>query len=125
MKPVFILILSLFPFLSKAQGSVEVVMSPELEQIIARAAVYHQETDERNGYRIQILYSSVRDDVYKEKASLYKEFPEIPSYVDYEQPHYKLKLGNFSTRLEATFYLQQVIASRPGAFIVRDRIKSN
>ena len=125
MRPFFILILSLLPLFSEAQGSVEVVMSPDLEQIISRAAVYHMETDERNGYRIQILYSSVRDDVYREKAALYKEFPEIPSYVDYEQPHYKLKLGNFGTRLEATFYLQQVIAIRPGAFIVRDRVKSN
>lgn len=110
--------------IARAQQAPEVVMTDELEDMIRKSGMYYRESDERNGYRLQIMYSSVRDEVYKEKAALYKEFPELPSYVDYEQPHFKLKLGDFSDRLEATYYLQQVIANRPGAFIVKDRVKS-
>lgn len=55
---------------------------------------------------------------------MYTQFPELSSYVEYEQPYYKLRLGDFKTRLEATYYLQQVITLYPGAFIVKDKIKT-
>jgi hypothetical protein len=84
---------------------------------------YNRKREFADGFRIQIMYTDVRDDVYKSKGAMYKEFPDLASYVEYEQPYYKLRLGDFKTRLEATYYLQQVVALYPGAFIVRDKIK--
>jgi hypothetical protein len=84
---------------------------------------YNRKREFADGFRIQIMYTDVRDDVYKSKGTMYKEFPDLASYVEYEQPYYKLRLGDFKTRLEATYYLQQVVALYPGAFIVRDKIK--
>ncbi|MFM2307359.1 MAG: hypothetical protein RLZZ367_2028 [Bacteroidota bacterium] len=84
---------------------------------------YNHKREFSDGYRIQIMYTDVRDEVYKSKANLYKEFADLASYVEYEQPYYKLRVGDFKTRLDATYYLQQVITLYPGAFIVRDKIK--
>lgn len=84
---------------------------------------YNHRKEFSEGYRIQITYTDVRDEVYKSKGAMYKEFPELASYVEYEQPYYKLRLGNFRSRLEATFFLHQIVNSYPGAFIVKDKIK--
>lgn len=84
---------------------------------------YNHKREFSDGYRIQIMYTDVRDEVYKSKANLYKEFADLASYVEYEQPYYKLRVGDFKTRLDATYYLQQVVTLYPGAFIVRDKIK--
>lgn len=84
---------------------------------------YNRKKEFTEGYRIQITYTDVRDEVYQSKGTMYKEFPELASYVEYEQPYYKLRLGDFKTRLEATHFLQQVIPLYTGAFIVRDKIK--
>lgn len=85
--------------------------------------VYNSKREFGEGFRVQIMYTDVREDVYRSKAAMYKEFAELASYVEYEQPYYKLRLGDFKTRLEATYYLQQIAALYPGAFIVRDKIK--
>ena len=84
---------------------------------------YNRKREFAEGFRIQIMYTDVRDEVYQSKGAMYKEFSDLSSYVEYEQPYYKLRLGDFKSRLEATYYLQQVIALYPGAFIVRDKIK--
>lgn len=84
---------------------------------------YNLTKEFNEGYRIQITYTDVRDDIYKSKGDMYREFPQLVSYVEYEQPYYKLRMGDFKTRLEASYYLQQIVALHPGAFIVKDKIK--
>lgn len=84
---------------------------------------YNRKREFAEGFRIQIMYTDVRDEVYQSKGAMYKEYPDLSSYVEYEQPYYKLRLGDFKSRLEATYYLQQVVTLYPGAFIVRDKIK--
>ena len=54
---------------------------------------------------------------------MYKDFPDLKSYVEYEEPYYKLRVGDFKTRLEATYFLQQVTTLYAGAFIVKDKIR--
>ncbi len=84
---------------------------------------FNRKKEYYEGYRIQVNYTNVRDEVYQSKGAMYKQFPELASYVEYEQPYYKLRIGDFKTRLQATYYLQQVILLYPGAFIVKDKIK--
>lgn len=94
-----------------------------ITELRERYIEYNGKKEYIDGYRIQITYTNVRDEVYQGKAAMYRQFPELTSYVEYEQPYYKLRLGDFKTRLEATYYLQQVIPLYPGSFIVKDKIK--
>ncbi len=107
-----------------SENKYKLVADPQINKLVESYKEYNRKKEFNEGYRIQITYTDVRTDVYNSKASTYKEFPELASYVEYEQPYYKLRLGDFTTRLEATRYLQQVIAFYPGAFIVRDKIKA-
>jgi hypothetical protein len=75
------------------------------------------------GYRIQLSSSEDRATAYDKKARLYQQFPGLKSYVTYEQPYFRLRLGDFTDRLTATFYLMKIITLYPEAFIVRDFIK--
>jgi hypothetical protein len=100
------------------------VQSYEISSLLKRYDEFNKKRDITEGYRIQITYSDIREDIYKSKSMLYHQFPDLGSYVEYEQPYFKLRLGDFTTRLEATYYLQQTIALYPGAFIVKDKIKT-
>jgi hypothetical protein len=100
-----------------------VIQNESLAVLMGKYKAYNKEVDFTDGYRVQIMFTDVRDDVYKSKGVLYNQFPEIKSYVEYEQPYYKLRVGDFKTRLEATYYLQQIIPLYGSAFIVRDKIK--
>lgn len=106
------------------ENNFKVIADPQISSLLYKYKEYNLKKEFNEGYRIQITYTDVRTDVYNSKAATYKEFPELASYVEYEQPYYKLRVGDFKTRLEATYYLQQVITLHPGAFIVRDKIKA-
>ena len=84
---------------------------------------YNRKKEFTDGYRIQIMYTDIRTDAYKNKGQMYKDFPDLKSYVEYEEPYYKLRIGDFKTRLEATYFLQQVTTLYAGAFIVKDKIR--
>ncbi len=47
-------------------------------------------------------------------------YPDTPTYLSYDAPYYKLKAGNFRTRLEASAFLSQIQNDYPNAFVVRD-----
>lgn len=108
---------------TSANKNLSVHQDAEVTELLSEYKSYNAKRDTRDGYRIQITYTDIRDDVYKSKGSMYKQFPELASYVEYEQPYFKLRIGDFKTRLDAAYYLQQVIVLYPGAFIVKDKIK--
>ncbi|MBK8658801.1 MAG: SPOR domain-containing protein [Bacteroidetes bacterium] len=110
---------------STAPAHYTVYQSESIGDLVSRYKSFNQKREGVDGYRVQISYTDVREDAYKGKAAMYREFPDLKSYVEYEQPYYKLRVGDFKTRLEATYYLQQIIALYPGAFIVKDKVKLN
>ena len=81
--------------------------------------------DLMQGYRIQIMNSSNREDAYEKKAKVYRHFSKFKGYIVYDQPYYKLRIGDFETKLEARKFLNEVIQIFSTAFIVRDEIKIN
>ncbi|MFN8285507.1 MAG: SPOR domain-containing protein [Chitinophagales bacterium] len=102
--------------------NLSVQQDSSLSRLMSEYKAYNHLKDATDGYRIQVTYTDIRTEAYNSKGQMYKEFPELKSYVEYDQPYYKLRLGDFKTRLEATYYLQQVIILYPGAFIVKDKI---
>ncbi|HTO16245.1 MAG TPA: SPOR domain-containing protein [Edaphocola sp.] len=57
------------------------------------------------GYRIQIYSGPNREKARQVKIDFMKRFPSVRSYISYEVPHYKIKVGDFKSRHEAAeFY---------------------
>ena len=49
-------------------------------------------------------------------------FPDVAAYRTYSNPFFKVTVGDFRTKSEATRLLQQVKGSFPSAFIVKETI---
>jgi len=75
-----------------------------------------------HGYRIQIAASNDRNKVYKLKGQFYNNYQDIKSYVHYQQPNFKLKVGNYRTKLEAQKVLLEINTYYRDAFIVYEEI---
>jgi len=82
------------------------------------------------GWRVQI-YSSNNQLVAKQEAEQLKERLEkeltVPIYLDFIQPFWKVRVGNFLTAEEAKAYREQLIEQFPElqaeSYPVRDQIK--
>ncbi|MCW3125192.1 MAG: hypothetical protein JWO03_850 [Bacteroidetes bacterium] len=96
---------------------------PRIAELMDIYKLYSKKNDLADGYRLQISFSNDRQEVYNNKAKVYKDFPSDRAYVEYEQPYYKLRIGDFASRLQAYEKLNDVIKKYPGAFVVRDKVR--
>lgn len=74
------------------------------------------------GYRIQLISSSERSVVAKVKSDFGMSFPDVPSYMPYISPTYRVRVGDFLTREEAIAACARIRAVYEGAFIVEEEV---
>jgi len=78
------------------------------------------------GFRIQMYWgNSLRTDYLRAKRlgdKVVGAFPELKSYVSFDQPHWRCRVGDFKTRAGAARYLERMRKIAPEAMIVRSEI---
>lgn len=77
------------------------------------------------GFRVRIFFDNKQDARVHSgnvAGSFAGRFPDIPVYRTYENPYFKVTVGDFRTKSEATVELKRVETEFPSAFIVRETI---
>jgi len=74
------------------------------------------------GFRVQIHFGQNRNDASQAKTDFGLKCPGYSSYLTYQQPYFKVCVGDFRTKLEAVRALNYIKKNYPGAFVVRDKI---
>lgn len=129
-----LLILMIITVSASAQkDSVGVVVhkDPRIDLLVKKQIEYNEVTTREarrfvQGYRILIMNTNDRVKASNAKTKLYEEFPELRSYLQWQAPFFKLKLGDFTTREEADDFLESVKRVFPsGVYVVRDIIEVN
>ncbi|HVB03053.1 MAG TPA: SPOR domain-containing protein [Chitinophagaceae bacterium] len=107
-------------------GHVTVKVDPRLDTLIQRQiayntlALYHLQ-----GFRVEVLITMSRSKAEEAKASMMTQFPQFRTYLLYQAPYYKVRVGDFSSR-EAAAPLQDAISKLypEGVFTVPDLINA-
>lgn len=79
-----------------------------------------------NGFRVQIYSDSGNQSklrTQRRQAEFARRYPDVPSYITFDAPEFKLRVGNFRTRLDARRFLETIAREYEGAFIVVDLIQ--
>jgi hypothetical protein len=78
--------------------------------------------EERQGFRVQIFASTVEQSAKEVENKARFEFSEN-IYLTYEPPNYKVRVGDFVSRVEADLVRQKAISlGYKGAWVVADKI---
>jgi predicted nucleotidyltransferase len=77
------------------------------------------------GYRIQIAFSSDKSDVSISESKFISIFPNYSDrvYTLYQQPYWKLRVGDYNREIDAMFMLDEIRNQFPNAYLVKDYIK--
>lgn len=78
-----------------------------------------------NGYRIVIFMSNsqtARRDAVAAQENFTALFPQEQSYLSYENPYFKVAVGNCTTKEEAIILLGRLRGTFPKAFIMHENI---
>lgn len=74
------------------------------------------------GYRVMVYTGNNRDEANKVKERVYKLLPHTDVYVIYDQPTFRIKAGDFLTKLEAEMALARLKKEYAGALIIKDQV---
>ncbi len=80
-----------------------------------------------SGFRVQIFMDSgsqARLRTQRARADFERKYPDIKAYITYDEPNFKLRVGDFRTRLEARRFIEQISQDYPpeSVYIVIDTI---
>ena len=111
-----------------SSASVVVNKDPRIDMLVNKQIEINEVTTRNSrraapGYRILVISSNDRNKVIQAKTKMYQEFPELKTYMMYQSPFFRLKVGNFKERTDAEEYLPRIQRYYPtGVYIVTDTI---
>ena len=116
---------------AQTKGKVVVARDPLFDTLLAKRAMLNRGGGSSSGggaytsnygYRLQIYSGSNRNAAYAAQAKFNREFPEMRTYISYREPNFKVKAGDFRSRLEAEKMKAQLQSTFSAMFIVSERI---
>lgn len=89
-----------------------------------------QSTQTTSGYRVQVFSSNAqrtaKADAFKIEKTLREEFPDLPVYLNYTSPFWKVRVGDFKTYKEAQEFRSILIDAFPNlrseTYTVKDTV---
>ena len=123
MKTILLLFCFLLPFPVFAQeGSITVVQDSGVKRVLKLYQTFARERRAISGYRVQLGSSGNRQVLMDVKAKFLQIYPDVGAYIQYQQPQFKLRVGDFRSRAEADAFLEELLFSFSSGFIVPDKI---
>lgn len=106
--------------------NISVVQSPTIGNLVEEHKKANTKIGTISGFRIQLFFDSGNDSKSNAEATKIKfstQYPEVPVYLLYKEPNFKVRVGDYRTRSEARGFLKQIAAEYPSAFVIKDEIK--
>ena len=83
----------------------------------------YTETFKLEGFRVQIYSGNKKQPAREARLKFSRVYRKTKAYEVYEQPYFKVRVGDFKTKMEALKFKNDLIKHFPNCFIVKDDIK--
>ena len=125
-----ILFLSVFPFFINAQNDTTFSSNTEIisvneKGIDALVGKYEHILKAKNGvdgWRVQLKFKAKEAEILQLKLKFIRLYPNIPVLLEYEEPYYRIRVGNCRTKLEAIKIKHSIKKHFPDAYPVPEII---
>ncbi len=129
---IVIIVFILFVSKSFAADTIIVHKDPRLDMFTEKQSAVNKLASKmtRNGmykgYRLQVLNTRQREDAFNLKSELLQKFPSEQTYVLFQSPYFKVRIGNFLRKSDALSFKKKFLKSyAQDAYIVEDAIEYN
>ena len=110
---------------AQSHGSVNIEQDDRIESLISKQRQLYKLDSSFNGYRIHV-FMEIGNEALKHaeevKKQFEKAFPDIPIYLTYAEPYFRLRAGDFRNRVEAEKCLRRIKPRFKEAFVTTDMI---
>lgn len=115
---------SIFSVLSKDGSNVTVSQDASITTAMA-SHVSSNKSKNISGYRVRIFFDNKQNSRGESEAAMRRfqgAFPGVPAYRSFTNPFFKVTVGDFRTKSEATQLLNSLKGMFPNAFLVKESI---
>lgn len=108
-----------------ADTTTGIIADQRLELLVEKHIQINLALQTMEGFRIQIFSDSGINSKAKAQAFLDEfkaKFPGQGAYLSFKSPNYKVRIGDFRTKLDAQRFLIELTADYPNSFIIEDQI---
>jgi hypothetical protein len=109
----------------KDSGNIRLIQDDKVDLLVSKHIQINQNRKGIDGFRIQIFFDSGNNSKTRAKSiyeSFLAKYPNIGTYLTFKTPNYKVRVGDFRTRLDAQRFLNEIITDYPNAWIIEDQI---
>jgi len=102
-----------------SEGNLLVISDPKIDSLILSLDNNPQAL---KGYRVEIFFGK-RKDAEQIRGGFLKNYSDWPIYIVWQQPNFKVQVGNFMTKLQAENTQQAIKSKYPNSYITITEIK--
>ena len=110
---------------TKDPGNIRIIQDDKVDLLVSKHIQINQNRKGIDGFRIQIFFDSGNNSKTRAQ-SIYESFlvkyPDVGAYLTFKTPNYKVRVGDFRTKLDAQRFLNEIIPDYPNAWIIEDQI---
>ncbi len=106
-------------------GEIKVIQDPRIDSLLQMHIKLNEKNPHIEGWRINIFFESGNNSkkmAVDAKAKFVQSYADVPCYVVFQEPYYKVRVGDYRTKMEAENFLKEIVAEYPNAFVVADEI---
>jgi len=110
---------------STLEGNVKFQADQGFNELVEKYKKMNYSSATIDGYRVQISTdagNNAKDLSNKVLQEFRATFSDVPAYITYQQPNFKVRCGNFRNKSEARKLQKRIAYLYPSAFIVKDEI---
>ena len=106
-----------------SDSSIIVTKDARFDELVTKQKEQNLINQSMHGYRIQIYFGGIRQKASEIKLDFNTRYPDIQAYISYQQPNFKVRIGDYRNRYEAQKFLKEIDGLYPTSFIVPEEVK--
>ncbi|MBP1630248.1 MAG: Sporulation Domain-Containing Protein [Bacteroidetes bacterium] len=125
MKKILLLLSIFFIGVCKVDAQIEVIADGRLQTIIEQHITYNEIARTVPGYRIRVgvfTGAGSKQKAFDLRDELISNFPNVRSYVFFDEPNFTVKCGDYLTKLDAFSFFNKIKGAYSSATLIRDYI---
>lgn len=104
------------------EGEVKIIGEELLEEIHNKRVNAFFTDSLHTGFRVQVYSGSDRAQANEIMQMLQHQWPDYGVYLRFDAPNFKVRIGNFKSRLQAQYIFNLLATDYPNLFLVPEKV---
>jgi len=108
-----------------SDGNIKIIQDSRIDTLLSKHKALNEEYTQIEGWRINIFFEAGNNSkklAIEAKSQFVNKYSDVACYLIFQEPYYKVRIGDYRTKMEAEKFLKKIERTYPNAFVVKDNI---